>query len=277
MSDQIPLPGIEIQDLHTNVLNQDLQLYVKRPWSYEQSKDSYPILYCLDANRSFPLYSTTSLIFETPGTNAREMLIVGIGYKVDSCRIRGLSQWAAWRTRDLTPVRREDVETSWEERLHVILGDEKIEVRSGGAEKFLLALRNEVIPFIEEHYRVSQTDRGLAGYSYGGLFTLYTLFQSPQLFRRYFAGSPSIWWGGLFDYEDQYASTHADLEAKLFITAGGMEAELITNMQQMVDRLHSRNYPGLFLRTQVFEGENHSSAYPAAVSRALRVLYYENG
>ncbi len=43
----------------------------------------------------------------------------------------------------------------------------------------------------------------------------------------------------------------------------------------MAHQLQSRHYPGLHLQTIVFPDEDHMSAYPAAVSRALRVLYGE--
>ncbi len=268
-------PGVEVQFLHSDIINQDIQLYIKLPWYYDRSDATYPVLYSLDANRSFQLYSTMSLIYETPPTNAKEIIIVGVGYKTDNDRIRGLAQWAAWRTHDLTPVRREKTEQSWKERLSGLLEGENMEVQSGGAPLFLKSLVEEIIPFVEANYRVSSTDRGLAGYSFGGLFTLYVLFHAPEMFTRYFAGSPSMW-DQLFEYEENYASTHADLRARLFMTAGGRESDTVEPMQRIVDRLRSREYPGLEVLTQVFEGEGHSSAYAASVSRALGVLYNED-
>jgi predicted alpha/beta superfamily hydrolase len=260
-----------VQSLHSEILRQDFELYIKLPWSYERGDAVYPVLFILDANRSFPLYSTMSLIYETPGTGGEEIIIVGIGYKVDEDRMLGLVQWAAWRTRDLTPEHDEETEQFWKEKLSALLGREYQDVHSGGAAHFLKSLREEIIPFIESNYRVS-SDRGLAGYSYGGLLTLYALFHAPELFKRYFAGGPTMW-EQLFEYEEQYASAHNDLTAKVFITAGGQESDLHEPIQRMVDRLRSRGYPGLEVQTHVFEGEGHSSAYAASVGRALRVLY----
>jgi predicted alpha/beta superfamily hydrolase len=268
-------PGIEVQDLYSRLTNQDLQLFVKVPWYYDRSDAIYPVLFSLDGNRAFPLYSTPSLIYETPGTNTKEIVIVGIGYKTDSDRIRGLTQWAAWRTRDLTPVRRVEIEQYWNERLSALLEGEDLNVQTGGAALFLRSLQEEIIPFIERHYRVSSTDRGLAGYSYGGLFSLYALFHDPEVFRRYFAGSPSMW-DALFEYEENYASSHHDLNARLFITAGSNEAGLLEPVQRLVRCLQSRGYPELEVLTHIFEGEGHSSAYAASVSRALCVLYNQD-
>lgn len=276
MTTPILQPGVEVSEMHSSILNQNLLLYIKLPWNYERSDTSYPVLFCLDGNRSFPLYSTMSLIYETPGFNAQEIVIVGIGYKVDDDLFRGLAQWAAWRTRDLLPERSEKIEAYWKERLSPLMGGKEIQVQSGGAPQFLQSLREEIIPFIETNYRVSSTARGLAGYSYGGLFTLYTLFNATQLFTRYFAGSPTML-DKLFEYEENYASTHGDLLARLLITAGSNEPDLLEPLRRMVDCLQSRMYPSFELLTTVFEDEGHASAYAASVSRALWLLYYQGG
>jgi predicted alpha/beta superfamily hydrolase len=276
MAKPILQPGVEVRMLHSSILNQTLQLYIKLPWSYERSDAPYPVLYCLDGNRSFLLYSTMSMIYETPVVNVQEIVIVGIGYLVADDREKGLAQWAAWRTRDLLPERREKIEEYWKERLSPLMGGEEIQVQSGGARLFLHSIREEINPFIEANYRVSSADRGLAGYSYGGLFTLYTLFHAPQMFTRYFAGSPTMF-EKLFEYEENYASSHHDLKARLFITAGGNESDLLEPIRRMVEALKSRMYPGLEVLTYIFEDEGHSSAYAAAVSRALCMLYYEDG
>jgi predicted alpha/beta superfamily hydrolase len=134
------------------------------------------------------------------------------------------------------------------------------------------ALCTEIIPFVEANYRVSPIGRGLAGYSYGGLFALFALFHAAGAFQRFFAGSPSMW-DELFAYEEEYAEAHNDLEARLLMTGGSLETDLHEPMQRFVHQLQARNYPRLNLETYAFEGESHVSGYAAAVSRALRVLY----
>ena len=268
-------PGVEVQELHSSVIDQEFQLYIKLPWNYDRVDTIYPVLFCLDGNRSFPLYSTMSLIYETPGTDSKEIIIVRIGYKVDGDRIKGLADWAAWRTRDLTPERNEEVERFWKKRLSSLLEGDDRDIQTGGASIFLELLCEELIPFIEANYRVSSGQRGLAGYSYGGLFTLYVLFHASEMFSRYFAGSPSMC-DQLCEYEEDYSSLHDDLRARVFITAGALELDLVKQVQNLKERLCSRGYLGLELRTHVFDGEEHASAYAAYVSRALRVLYSEN-
>jgi predicted alpha/beta superfamily hydrolase len=269
-------PGIETLSMHSEILQQELELYIKLPWRYGRGDRVYPVLFALDANRAFHLYATMSLIYETPETSGDEIIIVGIGYKLDEQRIMGLAQWAAWRTRDFTPNQSMDTEEFWKTKLSALVGGDFRDVQSGRAAHFLKSLREEIIPFAETNYRISSDGRGLAGYSYGGLFTLYALFHAPELFTRYFAGSPTMR-EQLFEYEEQYASTNSDLAAKVFMTEGELESDLHDPIQRMANRLRSRGYPGLDLQTHVFAGEGHSSAYAASVSKALRVLYNYSG
>ena len=155
-------------------------------------------------------------------------------------------------------------------------GRKDIVSKSGGAAKFLDFIRDELIPYVESNYRVKQNDRALIGYSYSGLFTLYTLFNSPETFQKYYAGSPSIWWDNkvIFKYENEYADKHKDLPVALFMSIGGIEdSSSISNMNQMAEILESRNYPGLKMKTHLFEDETHTSCYAGGLSRALKVLY----
>jgi hypothetical protein len=152
----------------------------------------------------------------------------------------------------------------------------KSQEETGGAGRFLEFLAKEVFPFVESNYRISPTDRGLGGYSYGGLFSLYVLLKEPELFSKYFAGSPGIEFGDrvLFDYEKEYASSHKDLRAHLFMSTGEEEGpEGISDMKKMSDVLNSRKYPGLKVESCVFPNENHISGAPASIMRGITALY----
>jgi len=65
---------------------------------------------------------------------------------------------------------------------------------------------NSIIPFIEKNYEADSTKRILMGCSYGGLFTLYTMFTQPQMFTGYAAASPAIGWDGevLYKFEKDF-------------------------------------------------------------------------
>ena len=267
----VSIPNTEMRTFYSSILNQEMNIYIKLPISYYNNPQKvYPAWYLTDANRSFPMVANMVSIFEVPKLSEPEILVIGIGYK-----IKDLADWGSWRTRDLTPTNIPALDTSWAKMLTRMTGRQFV-VKSGGAATFLEFITKEAFPFIESNYRVSKTDRGIGGYSYGGLFSLFVLFKQPELFNIYYAGSPSIDYdkGVLFNFEKDYALTHKDLNAKLFMSAGGSEDSLmVINMKKMAELLQSRSYPGLTIETQVFPGENHESCIPSSIMRALRVLY----
>jgi len=268
---EVTLFGTEKRSLHSNIVNEDFEINISFPYSYHKGDETYPVLYCLDANRSFGLVSNVVNILNIPNKEIPEILVVGIGYP-----IKGMEDWGAWRHRDLTPTSNPEADKEWEAFLSQYSGRDDIVAKSGGAHKFLQFIYDELIPFIESNYRVSSTDRALMGYSLGGLFTLYTVFHHPELFQRYFAGSPAIGWDNwiLSKYENEYASTHKDLPVRLFISAEDMESEtMVEGMKNIPAQLQSRSYPSLELETHIFENETHASGYAAAVSRGLKILY----
>jgi predicted alpha/beta superfamily hydrolase len=265
------IPDTEFRTFHSAILNQEMNIYIKLPVSYyTKPQKIYQAWYITDANRSFPMVANMVSLFEVPRSSEPEIVVIGIGYK-----IKDMGDWAAWRTRDLTPTNVPAVDSGWAKTLSGITG-RQYEVRTGGAGAFLDFIVKELFPFVESNYRVSSADRGIGGYSYGGLFSLYVLFKQPDLFSIYYAGSPAIGHDKavLFNYEKEYASLHKDLKANLFMSAGGAEdSVMVRNMKKMNGLLKSRNYPGLTIETHVFPDETHQSCLPSSIMRALRVLY----
>ncbi len=64
---------------------------------------------------------------------------------------------------------------------------------AGSSAKFRTFLRDQVKPFVEEHYRTSGADAVL-GKSLAGLFVFETYLSEPELFGSYGAIDPSLWW-----------------------------------------------------------------------------------
>lgn len=265
------IPNTEMRSFYSKILGQDMILFIKLPSGYyNNSQKLYPSWYFTDGNRSFPLIANIASIFEIPIPSEPELIIISIAYK-----IKDMADWGAWRTRDLTPTNIPSLDSSWAKTLTGMTG-RQFEVKSGGAKNFLECVEKEVIPLVESNYRVSTTDRGIGGYSYGGLFSLYVLFNQSELFSIYYAGSPSIDYdkGILFNLEKDYSISHKNLKAKLFMSAGEKEdSSMINNMEKMADVLESRKYPGLSVTTCVFQNETHQSCIPASIMRAFRILY----
>jgi predicted alpha/beta superfamily hydrolase len=268
----IVMPNTELFKIHSDITGNDFLIYVQLPASYKNSPDkNYPVWYNTDANRGFPLLANTANFLSYPSGEIPEMIVIGIGYL-----IKGMEEWAALRVRDLTPTSDPETDQYWMDLLTEMTNRKDISVKSGGAPQFLEFIVQELIPYVESHYRVQKDNRTLGGYSFGGLFTLYALFHHPESFNNYFAGSPSLHYNQdvIFFYEAEFAEMHQDLKAKVFITVGELEGvSMISQIGKMTENLLSRDYPNLEVKMHIFEDEDHRSCMGAAFFRAFYVLY----
>lgn len=241
------------------------QISVALPRTYQDSEQSYPVLYSLDANSEFGIMVETAR-FLALDEAIPELIVVGIGSPTGGRYMPSVQ----YRRLDYTPT----VLTSKKEKERVLF---PLDQPTGGAPELLAFMRQQLMPFIEKKYRAKSDDRAIFGHSLGGLFSTYALFQSDPLFQRFLIGSPSLVWDDavMLKVEEKYAKTHTALPAKVFVSIGSEEDyELgMVDYQKFVKVLKQRNYKDLQWSSHIFEGETHVSVLPATISKGLRVIY----
>lgn len=256
--------------LHSVATDRDYLIQVAVP-SVPPPKQGYPVLYVLDGNAYWPLVRLAHQVFarSTPFAEPAPLLIVGVGYP-------GVERFDFdARADDYTPPVPQTQATAGGRR-------------HGGADRFLTFIDEQLKPAINARYAIDPVRRSILGHSFGGLFVLYTLLQQPQAFERYFAISPSLWWGD--DYLpqalDELASAATMNERCVFIGVGGLEqtpsAEnrstprgklvrdraMVDNARQLAKRLQDL-FPRLATTFEVFPGERHGTIMWPAVRQVL--------
>lgn len=246
----VTLPGTGLVSLHSAATGRDYDIQVSLPADYARNPSArYPVLYVLDGQWDFKLMLSVQggLTYDrwTP-----QIIIVGITWSGANANYDSL------RAMDLTPAATRQLPGS------------------GVAPRFLEFIKDQLIPFVETTYRADPSRRILMGSSFGGLFTLYALFQDPRLFWGYLAGSPAVTYANRagFGLETAYAVSHHDLPARLYMAVGSIE-DLAAPVQELWSIMRSRNYAGLRLETRLIEGERHSGNKPEAFNRGLRWLF----
>lgn len=268
---RITLERTELRILHSDIVEQDYELEISLPFNYSKDSTKYPVIFLLDPSVQFLMMRsyTDDRAFNQA---IPKVIIVGIGYGGEG--FNKFQNFSVGRLRDYTPIKDTKIEESnnkyWER-----MGVKDINFITGGAPLFMEFIRKELFPFMESNYRIDTKDRILCGYSFGGLFALYSLFHDSSLFNKYLIGSPSIWYkdGISFEYESNYAKTHGDLKAEVFMSSGGLEKETAENMKKMANLLNSRNYKNLKLITRIFENESHSTSFYPFMNQGLSELY----
>ena len=158
-SDDIITVG-KYEKIYSNILNEERKLIIHLPPGYEKTSRAYPVLYLLDAEWESLFLSSVSTSEYLNGFGlVPKMIIVGICNTV--------------RERDMIPIKRED------------------QPESGGSKNFLLFITEELMPYVKEQYRTVPYNL-LFGGSNAGLFSVYALFENPEMFNACIAGSPMI-------------------------------------------------------------------------------------
>ena len=175
--------GIRI-DFHSRIMSEDRTIWIRVPASYNEqtgAMQSYPVMYVLDGKTAFfPVTGVVSFMSEKDHVNYQipEMIIVGVDTEK--------------RFRDLTP----NASTKQPNGDEAKTPEQKLMMQeSGGGEKFLKFLQEEVFTYVEKNYRTNPY-RIYVGHSLGGLTATYTFLKHPDLFNAAISIDPSLWWDG---------------------------------------------------------------------------------
>ena len=224
--------------VHSEVLNEDRLIYVDFPLSYTPgSAQKYPVAFLLDGDVLLPAAGTVQDYYS--GGYTPDMIIIGISN-------------AENRTRDLTPPKFIEAQSAVSSDPMAVAMTPNA-VLEGGAPAFLDFIENELIPYVEANYPVTQF-RTLIGHSYGGLFTLFTLAERPALFNYYLAIDPSMnWSGGHYHYILPEKLSETSLEGRsVFITMSGqlhMQDTSVTLENVREDDSWPTEFPRAILKT----------------------------
>lgn len=137
------------------------------PRSYAQGQKRYPVLYLIDGGADQDFAAITGLVDWMAGAGLMsEVIVVGVATQDRQNELAPPSTQA--KTRADYPT-------------------------AGNNARFRRLVANEVKPWVAAHYRTGGGD-GVIGESLAGLFIVDTLLRQPDLFDRYVAISPSLWW-----------------------------------------------------------------------------------
>ena len=259
------LKGTQVWSVPDPASGRDYEVFVSLPASYETSPQRrYPVLYVTDADYAFPIIRQIARRVNLNGPVIGEFILVGLSYSSGD-------SGTASRNRDYTPTPNGPRRSS-------------AFVHGGGA-AYQTYLKSHALPFIEQRFRADPQRRIFLGHSYGGLLGAQVLFTEPTLFSAYVLGSPSFWYDRrhMLKMEADYARTHQDLPAQVFMYIGGWEvpgpdrrntsdADMVADVRTMEQALKSRAYPHLRVSSVVLQDEDHLTVAPVGFTRALTAV-----
>jgi len=237
----------ETVKIFSKALDEERILNIYLPNGYDATSDKkYPVIYLLDGSTDedfihvaglvqFGSFSWVNMIPET--------IVVGIA-NVD-------------RKRDFTyPSNNERDQTQFP--------------TTGGAEKFIDFIQNELFQLVEFEYQVTK-EKTIIGQSLGGLLATEILFKKPQLFDHYIIVSPSLWWDDGSLLTKNFDMT---LAPKSIYLAVGKEGEVMERVAQELHlKLRKLALPSTTLFYKFLEGQDHGDALHIAVYDAFEKMF----
>jgi predicted alpha/beta superfamily hydrolase len=162
-----PVEIAQAYTLPSTILGQTRRINVYLPPSYAKGGQRYPVLYLLDGGVEEDFVHIIGIAsLAADFRKIREFIVVGI---------EGIDRY-----HDLVPP-------------SSVASDRQRLPTSGGSAAFRSFLAEELKPFVEARFRMTE-ETVLLGESAAGLFVAETFLRQPDLFAGYVAVSPMLWW-----------------------------------------------------------------------------------
>jgi predicted alpha/beta superfamily hydrolase len=259
-----PAGGLRLHEFSSRIFHNKRMLRVWVPPEYDLAENSakrYSVFYLNDGQNLFESSTSfTGVEWEVDETAGR-MIMEG---KIRPMICVGIDNAGQERVKEYIPYR----------SLNPAL------LRPRGT-KYPDFLMKEVMPFVEQQYRVAKgpENTALGGSSLGGLICLYVAMAAPGKFGRLLVESPSLWVANRQILRE--ARGFRDWPEKMFVGIGTREAgredkdrqtvESVRELERIVRRagLDARR-----LKVEVAEGATHSEgAWAARFLTALAFLF----
>jgi len=244
------VPEHDSLTISSKIVNEDRVINIWTPPNYDQSSDSFPVLYMPDGgvNEDFPhIANTIAELVEKK--SIPPILLVGIENTE--------------RGRDLTGFSEVD-----EDAKYCPLTD--------GAKDFRAFITEELMSEINKKYRTTD-EKGIIGESLAGLFVMETFFQAPNSFDFYIAMDPSIWWNNhyLERMSSEFLKEFPDKKIKLWF-AGSDAKDISTHTKNVAKTLGDNQSSNLIWKYSDEPDEKHNTIFRATKEKALTWIMNKN-
>jgi len=277
------LEGLQKFSLQSSATGQEYMVLVSLPFSYGMGDKDYPLLLTLDSNYLFGTMSEMATM-QALRQEAQELIVVSVGTNA------GPGVHGTQRLRDyMTP----DFGAFWENpkiadsaTLQGLVAALKAAGRSpedgfGGAKLFQQFLLDELLPQLQDRYRIDISQSGLAGHSGGGAFAAFAMLDGKLPFSRFIIGSPAVFYDkqGLSEALDNFKASLDSRVVKAYAAYGGAELTdpvIGTEMSFARDNMKKLNrvrHKNFDMTLTTFDEEWHASVFAHLFSTGLHTLW----
>ena len=240
-------PDIKEFTIQSKILNQKRKISIyKPPVLPEYAEAVSPVLYVLDGEY-FADYFCTIVNYLCERFPGRPPITVVAIENEPSAMTETGSFNRMGRDRDLTP-------------LVANAKDSATFKTSGGADKYLQYISEEVFPFVEKEHK-KRPYRVLAGASLGGFLVMHTFLTHHEMFDAYLASSPAMYINNseYMKVAEKAINSANERNNRLFFSVGNEAKHYLTNARLIDSLLRQKNLRGLSYQFSYYPKEGHAT------------------
>ncbi len=237
-----------VDTIQSEKLNETRVLNIYLPPGYSpDSATLYPVIYLLDGSAHEDFIHIAGLVqFLNMIEVLPESVVVGIA-NID-------------RKRDFTfPT--------------TVAQDKKDFPTTGGSAKFIDFIEDELLPYINQRYKVSGLST-LIGQSLGGLLATEILLKRPYLFEQYLIVSPSLWWDSesLLKAAPKLLAQHPGDRRKVYISVGKEGKQMETDARKLFEVIQQWGKGEMKAKFLFMPEEDHRTILHNSVYKGLLLI-----
>jgi len=238
-------PDIKDFTIHSKILGEERKYSVYRPPVLPEYAEAVsPIIYVLDGEWVSFFFCTMVNYWCERFPELPPITVVSIENEPSMISPTGQFNIMG-RDRDLTPL---------------VAKDSSSYPTSGGAEKFLQFIREELMPVVEKDHK-QRPYRVIIGCSLGGFLTIHSFLQHPDMFNAYIASSPAMWMNksAYMKIAEEAINNASERNCRLFFSAGNESRSIVNDSRKFDSLLLKKNLKGLSYRFTYYPAEGHAT------------------
>ncbi len=250
------LPQVQLisDQFYIPQLNKTRKIWALLPHDYDESSESYPVMYLQDAQNLFN--ENTSF----GNWEIDKKLAVMSEYKIGKIIIIAIEHAKEDRIKEYSVGK-------------TVLG-------KGQGKLYIDFLIQTLKPYVDKNYRTKPEREftGIGGSSMGGLISIYSGFLYSNIFGKLMIFSPSLWVVPKMNFLDQNQE-NTDL-TKIYIYAGGDESKtMISHVELFRNKLLQNHYVNDKTKIQLSinpHGKHTESYWSDEFPKAIEWLFFNN-
>ncbi|WP_121666574.1 alpha/beta hydrolase [Mesonia aquimarina] len=228
----------ELETFQSKSLKKNIQYKIILPENLEIKKDSLSLLVLLDGDDYSGIAKNLTSLYEF-GDKISPTVIISLPSTRES-------RWTYYTpTKDTTKIEK---------------GFEDLYSSTGKFDEFADFVHNELIPSVEEKYKINFNQKTIFGHSLGGLGSLSFAVLRPEIFDNYIAASPSTMYDQHFIFKTIEKKGNLIFNS-MFLTAGLNDANgYRENVEWLKKYLSEHKSENQKVGMKIYDNENHSTS-----------------